>query len=136
MPRQKRQCSCARNTISSTPLLIGCAASLTRRSAGKDGLGASGRGSRATGGASLSCRSRTPPLAVLVQLLVVDALDVLFNVFDLEHLQRLSRLHDSNLNVLGTSLDNFEQRLDRELDRLFAIHAFLVIALEELAHRL
>lgn len=38
-------------------------------------------------------------------------------------------LHDSNLNVLGSSLHDFEQTLDRELDGFILCQVVLVVLL-------
>jgi hypothetical protein len=52
------------------------------------------------------------------------------------HANNTKALHDRNLNVLGTRLDDLEKRLDGELDGRVALKVLGVVLLEELANSL
>ena len=47
------------------------------------------------------------------------------------NLHILKRLHNCNFNILGASLDDFQERLDGEFDGLFTVHILLVVSLQE-----
>lgn len=51
----------------------------------------------------------------------------------LTHRDHAVPFHHADLNVLRTSLDDLEQRLDRELDRLLPVELLGVVLLEKLA---
>lgn len=85
---------------------------------------------RGQGGIATSAR---PSVRSLLLLLRVDALHILLNVLQRQHLKRLARRHNRNLNVLCACLHNFKQRFDRQLDGILAVHVALVVSLEELA---
>jgi hypothetical protein len=51
----------------------------------------------------------------------------------LTHRDHAVPLHHADLNVLRTSLDDLEQRLDGELDRLLPVELLGVVLLEEFA---
>jgi hypothetical protein len=52
------------------------------------------------------------------------------------HLQLAEAVHDGDLDILGARLDDLEQRLDCQLDRLVPRHVVPMVLLEELADRL
>lgn len=49
------------------------------------------------------------------------------------HCNFVETVHDANLDVLGTGLDNFQKTLDRQFDRFVTRHIILVVLLEELS---
>ena len=81
------------------------------------------------------CTPTRPPCSSLFRLLGIDALHVLFDFLDGQHLDGLAGRHDGDLDVLGARLHHFQQRFDRQPDRVLARHVRLVVALQELAHR-
>src|SRR5690242_3916634 len=120
LPPRRRCCSfCCHHSLQMSPLSPRAGA-------------VSGRG---TGGERpAACRPSWSPARCLLLLLCVDVLHVLLNVLHRQHLERLAWCRDGNLNVLRSRLHHLQQRLDGELDRLFPVHALLVVALEKLAH--
>lgn len=66
----------------------------------------------------------------------LDRLDDRLDLFTRQVCNLLVRLHDSDFNVLGSRLNDLEQTLDGQLDRLLSVHVGFIILFQKLADRL